>query len=227
MRLALLAFLLLPAFSVAQSSPVQAAAPSPGQPGEGARFAQPVPMQPARTNDSYIIYSQLLKSGPIEWRDVSRKHWLVEDTTSAVPLDVACQPGAGGNSMSVNPYSAVQAPADRKTEWKEVLADYDQHCHDVVRLDQTSFRTALPVRLLGSTEKKSFQQNSRQPPAEFAEGAGLHRFSEVFFNTDHTLALVEQGMWCGALCGNWTWVVLERKDDQWKVLPWVHTFTVS
>jgi hypothetical protein len=31
--------------------------------------------------------------------------------------------------------------------------------------------------------------------------AGLHRFTEVFFNANHTLALVEEGMWCGSLCG--------------------------
>lgn len=183
-------------------------------------------MQPERTRDAYTIYSQLLKTGPIEWRNVSRRQWLIEDTTNAIPLDVACQPESGGNSMGMNPHTAVQAAADRQTEWNEVLADYDQHCHDVVRLDYQSFTTELPVRLLNAEDKRNFQ-NPSGPPAEFADGAGLHRFTEVFFNANHTLALVEQGMWCGSLCGNWTWVVLERREDQWKMLPWVNTFAVS
>ncbi len=71
------------------------------------------------------------------------------------------------------------------------------------------------------------EKTPSNPSAEFADGAGLHRFTEVFFNANHTLALVEQGMWCGNLCGNWEWVVLERKGRQWQVLPWVHAFAMS
>jgi hypothetical protein len=57
--------------------------------------------------------------------------------------------------------------------------------------------------------------------------AGLHRFTEVFFNANHTLALVEEGMWCGSLFGNWTWVVLERRDGRWQMMPWVNATAVS
>lgn len=146
---------------------------------------------------------------------------------NAIPLDVACQPEPGGSSMDMNPHTAVQAPPDRQTEWNEVLADYDQHCHDVVQLDYHSFKTDLPVRLLNAQDKQNFHKNPSRPPAEFADGAGLHLFTEVFFNANHTLALVEQGMWCGSLCGNWTWVVLERREDQWQMLPWVYTSLVS
>jgi hypothetical protein len=46
-----------------------------------------------RTQD-YAIYSHLLKSGPIEWRNVSRKQWLIEDTTDAIPLDLVCRPAS-------------------------------------------------------------------------------------------------------------------------------------
>ncbi len=127
----------------------------------------------------------------------------------------------------IEPHTAVQAPPDRQSEWNEVLADYDQHCHDVIQLDLHSFKTDLPIRLLNAGEKQEYRKNPRTPSAEFADGAGLHRFTEVFFNRNHTLALLEQGMWCGGLCGNWAWVVLEKRDGQWKTLPWVHTFMVS
>lgn len=52
-----------------------------GQPGGTARFAPPMPMPGDRARDSYAIYSPLLKSGPVEWRNASRKQWLIEDTT--------------------------------------------------------------------------------------------------------------------------------------------------
>jgi hypothetical protein len=196
-----------------------------GQPGGTPRFAQPMPMPGDRAEDSYAIYSQLLKTGPIEWRRAARRQWLIEDTTNAIPLDVACHSKV--DPMGMNPYVAVEAPKDRQTEWNEVLADYDRHCHDVIQLDLQSFRTELPLRLLNAEDKRSFSKDPGRPPAQFADGAGLHQFTQVFFNANHTLALVEQGMWCGPLCGNWTWVVLERRDGRWQVLPWVHTFMVS
>jgi hypothetical protein len=203
------------------------AAQLPAEPGGTPRSAQPMPMPGDRAQDSYAIYSQLLKSGPVEWRNATRRQWLIEDTTNAIPLDVACHPASEVNPMGMNPRDAVKAPEDRQTEWNEVLTDYDQHCHDVIQLDLESFRTELPVRLLNAEEKQSFMKDPRTPPAAFADGAGLHRFTEVFFNAHHTLALVKEGMWCGSRCGNWTWVALERRGGRWEMLPWVHTFMVS
>lgn len=195
-------------------------------------YADPVPMPQDREDDSYVIYAQLLKSGPIEWRTVSRKQWLLEATTNAMALDVSCGPVAEHPGMNrrfggMEPHTAIQAPAERQTEWNEVLADYDRHCHDVIQLDVADLKTEIPVRLLNEDEKRLYRQNSEKPMDEFAEGAGLHRFTEVYFNAHHTLALVEQGMWCGMLCGNWTWVALEKKNGQWKMLPWSHMTMMS
>lgn len=200
------------------------AAQLPGQPRRTPQFAQPMPMPGDRVEHSYAIYSLLLKSGPVEWRNAARRQWLIEDTTNAIPLGTPCPTAS---EVQMNPHVAVEAPGDRLSEWNEVLADYDQHCHDVIRLDRGSFKTVLPIRLLNAEDQQRFTKEPGRPPAEFADGAGLHRFTEVFFNANHTLALVEQGMWCGSLCGNWMWVVLERREGQWQILPWVHTITFS
>jgi hypothetical protein len=197
------------------------------QPDRAPRYAQAIPMPSDRAEDSYAIYAQLLESGPIEWRDAPRKQWLIEDATNANPLDVPCLPGPKDNSPGMNPHDVVRAPEDRQAEWNEVLADYDKHCHDVIQLESQTFRTEIPVRLLNAEDQQTYRKDPINPNAEFADGAGLHRFTEVFFNANHTLALVEQGMWCGNLCGNWKWVVLERKGRQWQVLPWVHAFAIS
>ncbi|MGA7245938.1 MAG: hypothetical protein WBX19_22330 [Terracidiphilus sp.] len=192
-----------------------------GQLSETPRLAQPMPMPSDRAEDSYAIYSQLLKRGPIEWRDVERQQWLIEDTTNAVRLDVDC----GAENTEMSPRGAVKAPEDRQAEWNEVLADYDQHCHDVIELDRDSFRTELPVRLLNAEDRRRF--NPQRPSAEFANGAGLHQFTQIFFNASHTLAAVREGMWCGPRCGNWMWVVLERRQGRWEMLPWVYSATFS
>ena len=61
------------------------------QPGTP-RVPEPMPMPGDRAEDSYAIYSQPLKSGPVEWRNASGKQRLIEDSTNAIPFDVACHP---------------------------------------------------------------------------------------------------------------------------------------
>jgi hypothetical protein len=48
-----------------------------GEAGSPERYAQPIPMPEGRAKDSSETYSQLLKNGPIEWRNVGRKHLVV------------------------------------------------------------------------------------------------------------------------------------------------------
>ena len=196
------------------------------------RYAAAEPMPLDRADESYAIYSMLLTSGPIEWRDAPRRQWLVEDTTTATPLDSVCHPTGPGPAM--DPHTAVTAPEERQAEWHELLEDFDRHCHDVIKLESADFHVALPLHVLDEAARnryRSEQGGRRQTDAaklpEFPDASGLHRFSEVYFNSHHTLALVEQGMWCGGLCGNWSWVVLERRDGAWHMLPWVHSFMIS
>jgi len=49
--------------------------------------------------------------------------------------------------------------------------------------------------LLNAGDKQSFMKAPSRPLAEFADGAGLHQFTEVFFSANHALALVLEGMW--------------------------------
>ncbi len=181
-----------------------------GQGNDGSpRVLQPKLMPGDRGADSYTIYSQLLKEGPIEWREVKRSEWLLESTTSAVPTENPCRPNSEAESSGVNPHFAVKAPQDRQAEWNQVLADYDEHCHDLIQLDRDSFKTELPVHLVNPEDTRKMEDPLKAAPVR-ASG-GMHHFSEVFFNPNHTLALVNQGMWCGGLCGNATWVVLPHR----------------
>jgi hypothetical protein len=197
--------------------------------------SNPLPMPQDRVAHSYEIYSQLLPGNQIEWGKAPRSMWLVEDTTRAEPPDSPCPSGG-----MMNPHKAIQPPDARQAEFAEVLADYDAHCHDRYQLDATKLRVELPVRLLDEEARKRYvsdvsrymppRNNIMQAPptpAEFKGAAGMHSFTAVFFDRAHTLAMTEIGMYCGGLCGNWRWVVLERTNGQWHILPWVRMVTFS
>lgn len=193
------------------------------------------PMPQDLAADSYEIYSQLLPGNQVEWSNARRTQWLVEDTTKAAPPDSPCATGG-----MMNPHKAIQAPQPRQTEFDEVLADFDAHCHDRYPLDAAKLRVELPVRLLDEEARQRYvrgvsgymppKNNIMQAPPtpdEFKGAAGMHSFTAVYFNRAHTLAMTEIGMYCGGLCGNWRWVVLERINGQWQILPWVRLVTFS
>lgn len=198
-------------------------------------YAAAVPMPVERVADSYAIYTQLLPSNVIEWSDAPRTQWLVEDVTSAEPVGSSC-----ASDGMMNPHQAISVPADRAVEFAEVLADFDAHRHERYALDAAQMHAQLPVRLMNEEDRERYRRGMMgyMPPANdimrapatpdtFKGAQGMHRFTAVYFNKAHTLAMTEFGMYCGGLCGNWTWVVLERKPDGWHRLPWVHTFAVS
>jgi len=196
---------------------------------------KPLPMPQDRVAASYVIYSQLLPGDQIEWGKVQRSFRLMEDTTKAEPPDIPCATGG-----IMNPHKAIQAPERRQTDFAEALADFDVHCHDRYLIDASQFHVGLPVRLLDEEARKRFeshvagymppQNNIMQAPPtpdEFKGAAGMHSFTAVYFNRTHTLAMTEIGMFCGTLCGNWRWIVLERKNGQWQILPWVRMSMIS
>ncbi len=188
-----------------------------------------------RIPDSYAIYSQLLPSNNIEWSDVHRTQWLLEDVTAAVPMGIPCD-----NSDLANPHRGIKPPPERKAEFDQVLSDFDAHCHERYQLDGTQFHLGLPVRLMSEENRTRYMRgvSGYMPPAndimrapatpdEFQGAAGLHRFTAIYFNKAHTLAMTEFGMYCGGLCGNWTWVVLEKTPTGWRTLPWVRVRSIS
>ena len=195
---------------------------------------KPVLMPQDRIADSYAIYSQLLPGNQIEWGNAPRSQWLVKDTTNAVPPDNPCVSGG-----TMNPHQVIKPPPERQAEFGEVLADYDAHCHDRYQLDGSKLRLELPVRLLDEDARKRYVSGVRgyiapgndimrapSTPDQFNGAAGMHSFTAVYFNRAHTLAMTEIGMYCGGLCGMWRWVVLEKKNGEWQILPSVRAYTI-
>jgi len=209
--------------------------------GQAAPEPKPFPMLEDRAADSYEIYSLLLEQG-LKNSNWTPKYWLVEEMTAAgEPSTMPCKaedvsetpqgtvwtnPPQNATPLQLarmgnNPHYA-KPPAGHELEFRAVLDDFDSHCRERVILSADHFHTSIPIHLADGATKERFEasQNSATRPdprtAEFDGVAGLATFSEVFFNPQHTLALVHQGNWCGTLCGTRGWVILEHKDGQWK-----------
>jgi hypothetical protein len=189
----------------------------------------PVPMPQDRAADSYRIYTVLLPVGELANPGWSRDMWLLSDTTlSLVPPDENCLTQYS-DGINMNPHVAIEAPADRRQEFGELLDDFDRRCHERVQLTPESFNLVVPLKLLNQDEQDEFIRTRFDPnsgregdmlTARYRGAPGLSRFSEVYFNAHHTLAMVYANDWCGGLCAQSYWEVVGLEDGTWKRLNW-------
>jgi hypothetical protein len=191
-----------------------------------------IPMPSDRAADSNAIYSSLMPLGETAGKDWPHDFWLVQDATvSVVPADQPCKVEPGSqNTFDMNPHVGVHPTKDREQDYKEILEDFDAHCHDRVALSATAWQTTVPVRLLTPAEQEEFRASrfTKSEAAEKYKGApALYGFSEVYFNAHHTVALVYATHWCGGLCAQGFWVALALEDGQWKRLRWDATTWIS
>jgi hypothetical protein len=170
-------------------------------------------MSPARSNDSYLIYSELLRQDSLsETQPV--KLVLVDDTTTAlVKQNDTC---SGGDiwGMGLNPHSSsVKPPPGHEQDWKDMLEDFDQRCHERVSLNADTFKLETSVRTVSAAQRKLYmdstnmmyvqnkdrkfveagQQHSAEEfaqMADFSNANAIFRLSEVYFNAHHNVAMV-------------------------------------
>lgn len=209
-------------------------------PDPQAKAPAPIPMPSWRAAHSYQIYSQLMLA-----RASSRapdEFWLIQDATvTAVRPNEPCHTDpkvSDKYSINMNPHVAVHPPQYYEQDFREILADFDAHCHETVTLDASLFDTPIPVRLLNSTQQDQFRATHYPAPgtmtpelasaaAQFRGATALYAFSEVYFNAHQTVALVYATHWCGMLCGGGGWVAFALEDGNWKRLNWSATGWVS
>lgn len=193
-------------------------------------------MSSDRAANSYAIYSKLLPLGETAGARWPHEMFLVQDVTiSVVPADHPCRPDphagpdSGNFDAGMNPHIAVRPPTANVQDFKEILEDFDAHCHDRVRLETTGWKTSAPVRLMAPAEQKEFQvsRDRRDVGGKFAGAAALYGFSEVYFNAHRTVALVYATHWCGNLCGQGFWVAFGLQEGEWKPVRWQSNSWVS
>jgi len=135
-------------------------------------------------------------------------------------------------SGGLNPHNAVIPDEQHRQDFVEILEDFDQHCHESILLTREGWQLGVLFRILNEQEQQEFARSRgagdrfvstkerRDLAGKYKGEWSVSAFSEVYFNAHHTAALVYKSEWCGNLCGEGSWVGLELKAGQWKLLQW-------
>jgi cytochrome c biogenesis protein CcmG, thiol:disulfide interchange protein DsbE len=174
---------------------------------------------PLAKDDVYAVYSAVL-AHPV-WDHVDDDSLLL----------ISEETGATYGGME--PANCIQPPAEYRTAFDEVLSDYAARKDAKARLEPR-FYISRPYRLLNSEEGGQSTQSrfqGKEPGPElaalFRQTPDLFRLSQVFFNHDHTLAMVLVSNYCGGLCGGEKWRVLVKRNGAWVDEDWTTCETIS
>lgn len=195
-----------------------------------AQAQQPMPAD--RAAFANAVYSQIIPLNESVDRHLPHEFWFIQlDALNPVADDQPCfvrpDPRQQKDTpvYGLNPHTAVQIPADHKQEFAEILADWDQNCHQHWQLTPVGWHTLNPVLLLNASEQASFHamHGDLQPGARanltYKKNWTLIAFSPAYFNHDHSAALIYTTQWCGELCGSGRWVAYTREGHDWIPLP--------
>jgi len=189
----------------------------------------PIPMPADRAEDSYQIYSLLMPGREFEGDKAAK--WVIADTTiSAVNLGTMAPDVA-----------FIKVPVGSEADFHDLLSDFFVHRQETIHLTPDGFKLPTPFVLLNQEQTRLYGSNiiglmvlgetmskAEQDMRQLVSGAvGLNKFSEVYFNSRHTMAMVYTVQECGPTCGAGYWVVLGRKDGRWKDLHWMSPGWVS
>ena len=117
------------------------------------------------------------------------------------------------------------------TSTDEVLSDYIAKSTPRIPLDVAAFHVAPRIELLRQLPANSSAGAAPRNPgtfwsdfyARYPGSRGYISFSRPGYDSSRTHALVSYGHTCGGLCGDWGFVLLERRGEQWVVLRRVLT----
>lgn len=169
------------------------------------------PLKPYDVDEAYQIYSLLIPQE--EAYAFGRATTIIQEDTVSHPLDSGCFNAkvADRFKAAFANYSEVQKPTWLLQRRLQVKRPYE-----LVRSD--TIRQFFNKR--GPEGWKDFNQR-------YPDSGGFIILSPVGFNKSRTLAVVYTGSSCGGLCGRWTFHLLEKDQDGWKVVPGVTCVTMS
>ena len=159
---------------------------------------QSPPIAANRASDSYAIYSLLVPHVTNANPSSSREQRVAIADTTVNIADV--QP-------ATEPESELEPAPGSDRSFQEALQDFRAHREESFQL-QRRFKLDRPYELLNAAQAAEFRKT-------VAGYASLTFFSEVYFNTAQTAALVYTGSVCATPCENAQWIYLEKRDGQW------------
>jgi hypothetical protein len=165
---------------------------------------------PDRLPDSYLIYAMLMPGQLFEDMGSGQSQaWAISRTTvNEDDMDPKLAPDA-----------TLQPPDDNPGGFKEAVNDYNQRKKERLVLTR---RLQLPQAyvLLTPSDVTQFKESrsvnsTSELQSKYGDYVGITFFSEVYFNTAQTSALVYILDWCGNLCSQAEWIYLEKRDGVW------------
>jgi hypothetical protein len=164
-----------------------------------------------RLLDAYLIYSLLMPGQMFEDMDSGHSQpWAIGGTTL----------NEDDMDPKLAPEAMLQPPGDNAHSFLEAVGDYYQRKKDRMLLTRR-FNLSRPYVLLKPAAVEQFKASrstlnaTSEMQSTYGNYLGITYFSEVYFNTAQTAALVYILDWCGNLCSQAAWVYLEKQDGVW------------
>ncbi len=165
---------------------------------------------PDRLPDSYLIYAMLMPGQLFEDMGSGQNQaWAISGTTvNEEDMDPKLAPEA-----------TLQPPDDNPRGFKEAVNDYNQRKKERLVLTHR-LKLSQPYVLLTPSDVTQFKasrsvDSTSELQSKYGDYVGVTFFSEVYFNTAQTSALVYILDWCGNLCSQAEWIYLEKRDGVW------------
>jgi hypothetical protein len=160
------------------------------------RTAGPNPVQLERATNTYAIYSLLLTDDPSPGVPQKQGPVAIADTTVNI----------SDMNPAIAPDSQLQPPPGHEQSFHEAVQDFRSRRYERVGLTH-KFHLG-DYTLLTPGQVAAYRQAQTGYPA-------ITFFSEVYFDSKQTAALVYRNNFCGNLCANSEWIYLEKRGRQW------------
>jgi len=195
-QLAIAALTLLPVCAIAQ---------------QAQQNTKPVSIKVDRAADSYAIYSLLMPGVPFDGMSPDQAPRLAIAATTVNINDM---------NPAIPPEGQLQPPPNNEKAFHEAVQDFQTRRYERVQLSH-ELKIDRPYALLGADDIAELRNSlagidpGSQLKDKWAGYPGITYFSEVYFNTTRTAALVYMNNFCANLCANGQWIYLEKNGNQW------------
>jgi hypothetical protein len=165
---------------------------------------------PDRLPDSYLIYAMLMPGQLFEDMGSGQSQaWAISGTTV----------NEDDMDPKLAPEATLQPPDDNPRGFRGAVNDYNQRKKERLVLTRR-LELSQPYVLLTPNDVAQFKasrsvNSDSELQAKYGDYVGVTFFSEVYFNTAQTSALVYILDWCGNLCSQAEWIYLEKRDGVW------------
>lgn len=161
--------------------------------------------------DSYAIYSLLMPGVPFQGMSTTQaQRFAIAGTTVSIEQ----------MNPAIPPDGQLQPPPNNAQAFREAVQDFQTRRYERIPLEH-KIKVDRPYTLLTPDDVAELKSTlagidpGSQLQDKWAGYAGITFFSEVYFNTAHTAALVYMNNFCANLCANGQWIYLEKNGNEW------------